>query len=126
MKKSLLVIGLMILFSCSDDNDIEDNELNGEWTLTNVSCFCGFPDPTDFHLTQLVFNITENEVEVINKGVSTYFMQNGTYSYSGSGNRVSFEDGRSYDFEFTNGNLQLIFVDEPNIADDEVTYTFTR
>jgi len=126
MKKSLLVIGLMVLFSCSDDNDIADNELNGEWALTNVSCFCFFPDPTDFHLTSLNFNTSQNQVEVFNSGESFYFKENGTYSYSGSGNLIRFEDGRSYIFEITSDTLRLGFVDEPNIADDEVTYTFTR
>jgi len=113
------------IFSCSPDS-VEDEVLNGEWTLTNISCFCGFPDPPDFNMTQIQFLSSQNEVIVINNGESTYFREEGTYSYTGRGNRITFEDGQSFDFEISGSSLQLIFVDEPNIADDEVTYSFER
>lgn len=127
MKKVLIVFFLIGLVSCSDDaNEVEDNSLNGEWTLTNVSCFCGFPDPPEFNLTQVNFVAANNELIVLNTGSQVYFREDGTYSYSGNGNRITLENENSYDFEVTGNTMQLIFVDQPGIADDEVTYSFIR
>ncbi|WP_350289891.1 lipocalin family protein [uncultured Croceitalea sp.] len=126
MKKVLIVFFLIGFVSCSDDNEVEDDSLNGFWTLTNVSCFCGFPDPPEFNLTQVNFVATNNEVIVLNTGSHVYFREDGTYSYSGNGNRITLENENSYDFEITGNTMQLIFVDQPGIADDEVTYSFIR
>ncbi|WP_350293108.1 lipocalin family protein [uncultured Croceitalea sp.] len=126
MKKVLIVFFLIGFVSCSDDNEVEDDSLNGLWTLTNVSCFCGFPDPPEFNLTQVTFVASNNEVIVLNTGSHVYFREDGTYSYSGNGNRITLENENSYDFEITGNTMQLIFVDQPGIADDEVTYSFIR
>ena len=125
MKKLLLLALFITSVSCSK-NKIDDATLNGEWTLVDVSCFCFFPDPKDFNMTQVEFDSSENEIIITNSGESTYLMENGTYTYTGSGNRITFENGRSYNFEVDGSNLQLIFIDEPNIADDEITYSFER
>jgi len=125
--KKILILFLVVFSSCSNnDDEVDDNSLNGEWTLTNVSCFCGFPDPPEFNLTQVNFNSDNNEVTVTNTGSQVYFREDGTYSYTGNGNRIRIEGDRSYDFEILGNTLELVFVDEPNIADDEVSYSFVR
>ncbi|GMN09850.1 hypothetical protein MTsPCn9_18930 [Croceitalea sp. MTPC9] len=127
MKKVLILFLLIGFASCSNnDDEVEDGSLNGQWTLTNVICFCGFPDPPEFNLTQLTFVSTSNEVIVSNNGSYTYFREDGTYSYSGNDNQIIFENDQSFIFEINDNTLQLIFVDEPGIADDEVTYSFVR
>jgi hypothetical protein len=125
MKKLLSLALLIYIVSCSK-NEIDDTALNGAWTLVNVSCFCFFPDPPDFNMTQVEFSSSQNEVIITNSGESTYLMENGTYTYTGNGNRITFENGRSFNFEVEESNLQLIFIDQPNIADDEITYSFER
>jgi hypothetical protein len=125
MKKLLSLALLISIVSCSK-NEIDDTALNGAWTLVNVSCFCFFPDPPDFNMTQVEFSSSQNEVIITNSGESTYLMENGTYTYTGNGNRITFENGRSFNFEVEESNLQLIFIDQPNIADDEITYSFER
>ena len=127
MKKILVLLVALCFASCSnDDNEVEDDLLNGEWTLTNVSCFCGFPDPPEFNLTQITFDAANNEIVVLNSGSQVYFRENGTYSYSGNNTRITFENGQSFDFEVSGNTMQLLFIDEPDIADDEVNYTFER
>jgi len=125
MKKLLSLALLISIVSCSK-NEIDDTALNGAWTLVNVSCFCFFPDPPDFNMIQVEFSSSQNEVIITNSGESTYLMENGTYTYTGNGNRITFENGRSFNFEVEESNLQLIFIDQPNIADDEITYSFER
>lgn len=127
MKKVLILFFIIGFASCFNNNDeVEGDSLNGQWTLTNVSCFCDFPDPPEFNLTQVTFVSVDNEVIVSNTGSQIYFRENGTYTYSQNNNRITFNNGDSYDFEITGNTMQLVFVDRPEIADDEVTYSFVR
>lgn len=126
MKRILILCLLCCFLSCSEDKQDFDAELNGSWTLTNVSCFCGFSDPPEFDLTQITFVEITNEIIVINGGDQVYFRENGVYSYSDRVDSIRIEDGRTYTFTVTDDILQLVFVDEPNIADDEISYTFIK
>ena len=126
MKRILVLLFVCCFLSCSDDDNGFDIELNGTWTLTNVSCFCGFPDPPGFENTQVTFVDVTNEVIVLNEESEVYFRENGVYSYTGSENTIVLEDGRAYNFEINEDVLLLVFVDEPNIADDEISYTFRK
>ena len=130
MSKFNLIFSLaFLLLSCSkgeEGKEFDDNSLEGSWVLTNVSCFCGFPEDNDFTETHLLFDTEENKVTVDNRGKYEYFKPSGTYSYSGEDNRIKFEDGRDYRFEINKEILNLIFIDEPNIADDEITYTLEK
>lgn len=127
MKKILVVLFLVGFASCSsNDDEVEDDSLNGQWMLTNVSCFCGFPNPPEFNLTQVTFVSANNELIVLNSGSQVYFRENGTYSYSGNDNQITFENDQSFVFEITDDTMQLIFLDQPEISDDEVTFSFVR
>lgn len=128
MKTFYLCLFTLLLFACSnsDEGVVDNMGLEGKWTLTNVSCFCGFDENTDFTLTSLTFNTEANEVEVLNEGDLTFFRENGTYTYAGEGNTLSFENGREYTFAIENNTLQLNYVDVPMIADDEISYSFVR
>jgi hypothetical protein len=55
-----------------------------------------------------------------------YFRENCTYTYSGNDTRITFEDGQAFDIELDEEKLLLIFVDSPEIADDEVNYSFVK
>lgn len=129
MKNFILLFGVLLFLSCSEDDnggEVVDAGLQGQWTLTNVSCFCAFGENPNFMATNIVFDIDNNELEVNNTGENVYFRENGTYKYSGNGNELTFSNGRSYVFEINGTELSLIFVDEPNIADDEISYTFIK
>ncbi len=127
MKKVLVSLFVVFLVSCSNDGDrLEDSVLNGQWTLTNVSCFCGFPDPPEFNLTQVTFVAASNQIIVSNNGSQVYFREDGTYPYTGTDNQITFENNRTFTFDINGDRLDLVFVDNPQIADDEVTYSFVR
>nr|WP_298996910.1 hypothetical protein [uncultured Allomuricauda sp.] len=127
MKKCFLLLLIFWTVSCSDDDSNPENAtLDGEWTLTNVSCFCGFPDLPEFESTTVLFDVESDEITVSHTGSFEYFRPNGTYSYSVSGSEIRMMDGRSYEFDISENTLFLRFVDEPTIADDEILYTFIR
>ncbi len=127
MKRFFLLI-LVLVFSCetSDDQVILDYQVEGEWMLTEISCFCAFDPEIDFTETRLLFDVDTSSVTVINDGNNQLFKESGIYKYGGQNNIISFPDETSYQFEVKGSQLSLIYLDEPNIADDEVAYYFRR
>ena len=121
----------MLFVSCSnkeveDNSEVKDNSLEGEWVLNNVACFCGFGQDYDFSSSTITFNTAENKITIENNGEFQFLRESGTYSYSGKDNTLEFDNGNSYIFEIDGADLRLIFEDEPNIADDEITFYYSR
>lgn len=129
MKRILLVFVLGILFSCTDSNDdgVADSNLQGEWVLTDVSCFCYFGEDNDFSTSKLLFSSTENKVTVIHEGNDNYFHTSGVFNYELNDDVLTIErETRSYTYSVEGDDLTLVYIDEPMIADDEVTYKYKR
>jgi len=119
---------LVLLFSCTTEDGPfnSDADLEGEWTLTNVSCFCFFEEGTDFSKVKIVFDIDENRLKVSNTGDVDYFRSVGTYKYVSIDNQIRFSDDAIYIFSINGSVLTLSNLDDPQIADDEVSYSFER
>ena len=128
MNRFLGLMILVFLISCDSDNDtiIQDTGLNGEWILQEVSCFCAFDAQVDFSQTRLIFETDANILTVINEGTDRFFKEAGEYQYGGQNNILDFTDNTSYQFEVSGNQLTLVYLDNPNIADDEVAYFFSR
>ncbi|KAA2219591.1 MULTISPECIES: hypothetical protein [Maribacter] len=128
MKRFLGLMMLVYLISCDSDNDpvIQDTGLNGEWILQEVSCFCAFDANVDFSETRLIFETDTNTLTVINEGTDRFFKESGVYRYGGQNNVLDFTDNTSYQFEVAENQLTLVYLDNPQIADDEVVYSFRR
>ena len=129
MKNYLILLLTLLIIGCSDDDtpQIQDTGLNGSWTLTNVICFCGFPDPPGFEQTQLNFDLANAQIRVDRSGTGLeYFRPVGTYNFLGTDNTITLEDGRAYTYTIEGNVLRLDFVDEPQIADDEITFLLSR
>lgn len=127
MKRILVLVVLTILLSsCSIDNDDDDGirtELEGKWTLTNVSCFCGFGDNPDFSGHKLIFE--GNDLEVENTG-EFKFLTDAAGTYTTLGNVITLKNGRQYTYAVKTNVLELTFVDNPQIADDEIFLAYIR
>lgn len=129
MKKTILFGAFLIfLIGCSTDkiNGTTDNVLDGEWTLVNVSCYCDIATDTDFTTTTLNFNSDKNELTVVNSDAQIHFESTGTFAYTLNNNEFTLPSGRSYQFKVNENNLQLVFLDNPQIADDEISYGLVR
>ena len=128
MNRFLGLMILVFLISCDSDNDpiIQDTGLNGEWILQEVSCFCAFDAQVDFSQTRLIFETDANILTVINEGTDRFFKEAGEYQYGGQNNILDFTDNTSYQFEVSGNQLTLVYLDNPNIADDEVAYFFIK
>lgn len=128
MKIKILVIFSMLFFACNQDDEpaIADAALEGEWVLSQILCYCGFEPDIDFALTKINFNTKRDIVTVIQNGKYTFFREAGEYFYGGQIDRIGFADNTVYRFEVDGSQLTLTFQDNPQIADDEVTYVFKK
>lgn len=129
MKKVILFVFLAVSISCSNDDHPNKNpELNGEWYLANISCFCGFDEGVDFNDFTLHFDNSKNMLHLDNPTESYYYIaESGSYEYNLQGNIISIEGSDdSYRYEFEDSNLILTLIDEPEIADDELSLTYHR
>ena len=125
MKRIFLVL-IMIVFitSCTKDNDDDlKSDLDGKWSLTNVSCFCWFEENPDFSGNKIMFDGSILKVE--NSG-ELEFLTNAAGAYSLQGNVITLINGQQYTYIVKLDVLKLTFVDEPGIADDEVFMEYRR
>ncbi|MFM1877748.1 MAG: hypothetical protein RLZZ241_614 [Bacteroidota bacterium] len=129
----LLLFVLLALFclSCSEDalrNNESDMKLEGQWILEDVSCFCYFQD-YDFSRNQLWF--FPEKGYIITKSTAPYSLG---ISESNLLSKVQFKkkvihemnSGRKYEYNIADNRLTLTYVDNEQIADDEITYTYLR
>jgi hypothetical protein len=134
---SKLLKGVIILLvttgltSCLKENDLSNsqiNELEGRWQLQQVSCFCYFED-YDFTVNELWISakssvilsrnqngqplgITDNEI------VTPIRVRNNEFT--------DLISNRSYTFDLDADFLNIHYIDNPQIADDEISYSFRR
>lgn len=121
--KRLFIVLLMAVMVVACSKDDHDSELDGRWTLTNVSCFCYFGDDPDFSTHKLVFE--GNNLKVENSGEFNFFT-NEAGNYTVQGNLITFNNGQQYTYVVNPGVLELTFVDEPGIADDEIFFAYKQ
>ncbi|MGI9552643.1 MAG: lipocalin family protein [Aurantibacter sp.] len=114
---SIFFISILLLSCAKDNDDVINTELEGKWTLTHVSCFCGFGENPDFSGHKITFNGSMLNVE--NTG-EFQFLTDATGSYTVDGNVITLKNGRQYTYVIKEDKLQLTFVDNPQIADDEL------
>lgn len=131
MQRIALLLFLALCSSCSidglRDSDFAE-ELEGQWILEDVRCFCGFQD-YDFSRNQLWF--FPEDGYVLTKSTAPYSLG---ISESNLLTRVQFKDkvihelssGRKYEYSLSGTRLTLTYVDNEQIADDEVSYTYIK
>ena len=130
-ERFLMLLIALALSSCLKDNELNSSEvgvLEGRWQLQQISCYCYFED----------YDFTANELWVSAKSsVMLSRNQNGQplgISDNGivtpirvQGNELDdLISNRSYTFEVDANNLSISYIDNPDIADDEISYYFKR
>ena len=112
----------LLVFSCSNDDDGQGSTpLEGRWTLTNVVCFCYFGENPDFSVHKLIFE--GNELKVENTGGFNFF-ESAVGNFSLQGNTITLNNGQQYTYNIEGDVLELTFVDDPGIADDEIFFSY--
>ncbi len=102
------------------------SELQGKWELQNASCFCFFPDDFDFGAHKLEFDSTANQLIVENSDETFFVTGAGTYPFVAENNRITIKDSIEYNYQIEEGTLTLTFIDNPQLADDEISLTYSK
>jgi len=110
MKKTVLLLTIVgFLFSCdeSDDTNPITNELNGDWNLISVRCFC---EPINLETGEHIwkFDLTKNELNVTNNVFEDLhtILETGTYDINVIDSKITILN-IEYDFYFENEKLFL-------------------
>lgn len=124
-----LAIGFLLLILNCERKDVSSfTQLEGQWILERVSCFCNF-DNYDFEENQLWVFPKENLL--LSKGVEgkalsiSSLNQAEEFFYSNDILTVV-STQRSYIVRLTENELMLSYIDNPQIADDEITFVFRK
>ena len=119
-----LFLATVFVMSCSHDRvDGFDTALEGKWVLSDVYCFCFFGENTDFSGHTITFR--KNVIEVENTG-EFEFLTNASGSFTIEGNQITLINSAQYTYDIEGSSLRLTFVDDPGIADDEVSMVYVR
>ncbi len=130
-KGVVILVFITSLSSCLKENDLSNSqidELEGRWQLQQVSCFCYFED-YDFTVNELWISakssvmlsrnqngqplgITDNEI------VTPIRVRNNELT--------DLISNRSYTFDLDADVLNIHYIDNPQIADDEISYSYRR
>ncbi len=129
MKRVILIV-MLILFSisCTDNDDelVTNADLLGQWVLNDAICFCGFANDFDFSAHKLNFTLRKNIVIVENSNDTFFVKQSGEYSYAVVADRITIDGDKKYVYKIKDNTLTMTFVDNPQIADDELTLVYTK
>ncbi|TMU55446.1 hypothetical protein [Flagellimonas algicola] len=123
MRNFLFAFLMLVLSSCTSDDDI--NPSDDKWVLDNVVCFCFFGEDFDFSVHSIRFDEDSGMVTIENTGDSEFIAPAGTYPFTDNGSVIGIE-GREYTYEEDGDSLILTYVDNPQIADDEITYYYSK
>lgn len=120
------------LFVGCDKNDsptaIPAN-LEGQWVLDRVVCFCYFGETgtENFDDQQLWFSKDQLYPMGLNNDMPNIAPIGKVYDYSISGEILTMnQSGKEYTLEISGDTLSLTFVDNEMIADDEISFYFKK
>ena len=134
---SKLIKGVVILFftsslsSCLKENDVSNaqiEKLEGRWQLQQVSCFCYFED-YDFTVNELWISAKSSVILSRNQnGQPLGITDNEIVTPIRVRNKelTDLISNRSYTFDLDADVLNIHYIDNPQIADDEISYSFRR
>jgi hypothetical protein len=116
----------LLAFTCEKSDVKLITPIEGQWILEDVSCYCAFDDDS-FSDSQLwIFSSSSNLVSKGIEGKSVSISKlNQPISYTLVDDVLSIGN-RKYSMEQTEDRLILSFIDNPQIADDEITYYYTK
>ena len=119
------------LASCLKENNLSNSQigaLEGRWQLESVSCFCYFED-YDFTVNELWISAKASIIISRNQNGQPLGVTDNEIVTPVDVRNNELRDlisNRSYAFEVMDDRLDIHYIDNPQIADDEISYFFKR
>lgn len=120
----LLATAMIITFfsSCGVKKSAETASIYGNWELEKAICFCPFTDETDFSGNTL--EIQSNQIDINSPKNMQFIKPTGEYTFSTQDNYLKIGETVEYSYEIKDGKLIIKFLEEPELADDELTLIY--
>ena len=131
LKRLLIFFVAIILVSCLKENNLSNSQigaLEGRWQLESVSCFCYFED-YDFTVNELWISAKASIIISRNQNGQPLGVTDNEIVTPVDVRNNELRDlisNRSYTFEVMDDRLDIHYIDNPQIADDEISYFFKR
>ena len=131
LKRLLIFFVAIILASCLKENNLSNSQigaLEGRWQLESVSCFCYFED-YDFTVNELWISAKASIIISRNQNGQPLGVTDNEIVTPVDVRNNELRDlisNRSYTFEVMDDRLDIHYIDNPQIADDEISYLFKR
>ena len=131
LKGVVILVFITSLSSCLKENNLSNSqidELEGRWQLQQVSCFCYFED-YDFTVNELWISAKSSVILSRNQnGQPLGITDNEIVTPIRVRNKelTDLISNRSYTFDLDADVLNIHYIDNPQIADDEISYSFRR
>lgn len=131
LKRLLIFFVAIILASCLKENNVSNSQigaLEGRWQLESVSCFCYFED-YDFTVNELWISAKASIIISRNQNGQPLGVTDNEIVTPVDVRNNELRDvisNRSYTFEVKDDRLDIHYIDDPQIADDEISYFFKR
>lgn len=124
--KYLITAFLLLVFTCEKSEVKVVHSVEGQWILEDVSCFCFFEEDS-FKDSQLWFFPAKSQL--VSKGIVGK-----SFSISTLNVPISYTliddvlevDTRQYTIQHDGDRLILSYIDNPDIADDEITFYYRK
>jgi hypothetical protein len=128
MKKLFFLALVPLLHMSCESEEVNASFLEGQWILKDVSCFCYFEVETNFDQHYIWFFPKEGLMVANGTQADYYFKEPGkAYRFNLKNNTLGFSDSdRRFSYELTENSLRLSYIDNPQIADDEISYYFVK
>ncbi len=113
-----LLLTVYLMVSCSKDGFDSDGYPDGKFRVLERQCFC-WQLPADWSMNY-TFNRDGNTllVETLDEKGMVENVSSRTYGVKGDNITI---DGREHTFKKNKDNLEITYLDDPRIADDELT-----
>ena len=115
-------IVLPLLTACGAKKTTKTTSIYGDWELEKAICFCPFTDETDFSTNTL--SIQPNQIKIASPEDRQFIKPTGTYDFSTENQYLKIGETTEYSYELKDGNLIIKFLEEPELADDELTLIY--
>ena len=131
LKRLLIFFVAISLASCLKENNLSNSQigaLEGRWQLESVSCFCYFED-YDFTVNELWISAKASIIISRNQNGQPLGVTDNEIVTPVDVRNNELRDlisNRSYTFEVMDDRLDIHYIDNPQIADDEISYFFKR
>lgn len=131
LKRLLIFFVAISLASCLKENNLSNSQigaLEGRWQLESVSCFCYFED-YDFTVNELWISAKASIIISRNQNGQPLGVTDNEIVTPVDVRNNELRDlisNRSYTFKVMDDRLDIHYIDNPQIADDEISYFFKR